>query len=456
MLIAQRPQHDLREVPSRGRGGFDYYCGTWWWEHRAGGAQGDAGTLHPHARSDRGDGRTVLRRIPNTQTRSEPEGAGGVALNRLRGHPLRRPASPDSHTPTEEGRRERQAVGEGAHGTDRLFAVDVLKAGAIAGVIAMHSLTIEQLTRSWAVFWIWQAVPVFVMVMGMNTWASAQRRLPSNADLGLTWAFLSRRLVRVLVPFTAMWVMSGIAGLFLRTAKIGWETLLLYLPVPGSGKYFVGIVVQLALLSVPLVWAFRLRPVLTTAAALVVNLGFELAAPLIPVLRSHVQLYDSCSLRYLVLFVAGMWIARALERGRPVLSPWMAGIAAPSIAYAIYVNGTGQNWVFWDAWRWQNVPAFGYSILLVAVAVRFLPAHRSGNTSRLLGIVSVASWHIFLVQAVYFGLPVHLIANHVEYLPLNLAVCIGVGVAFYMADRRITHSLGSFANRDWADRTHLR
>src|SRR4051794_13825999 len=59
---------------------------------------------------------------------------------------------------------------------ERNYRLDALKGVAIIAVILLHSMPRDVLDNSLAGFHIWQAVPVFLVLLGYNAARSAARR----------------------------------------------------------------------------------------------------------------------------------------------------------------------------------------------------------------------------------------------------------------------------------------
>ena len=77
--------------------------------------------------------------------------------------------------------------------------IDVAKGLAIISVILLHSLELRFRQSTYATFHIGQAVPVFMILMGLNQGLVALRRPLAFADL-YTRLYFARRVDRLLVP----------------------------------------------------------------------------------------------------------------------------------------------------------------------------------------------------------------------------------------------------------------
>jgi Acyltransferase family len=321
-------------------------------------------------------------------------------------------------------------------GSGRSLAIDLVKAIAMVGVIAQHSL--PNLRAVGASFWIFQAVPVLVVLFGMNMKGSLDR----SVRAGLPWyvqSYLPRRLERLLIPFAVVWVVAYALARWSGTAHVGGLALAGALPVPAPGNYFVPMILALTLAVPPVHAAYRRWATGTVLALAALDLGFELVAPRIPVLMGHGQfLYDASPFRYLVAFVAGFLLVDRASSGAARAAG--AVLVAASFAYLVLELTHGE---WFDALvpgftRPTNLAAVPYCAALTLLLLRALPGTSSNPALRAAGYVGRASFHVFLVQMVWFAFhPGH---DTGPFL-VALAVCFPLGVAFFWLEDRMIRRL---------------
>ena len=307
--------------------------------------------------------------------------------------------------------------------------IDIMKGFAILGVLFTHAAMPPLASKPLTYFHSDQAVPVFVVLMAMNLAMSLRRQAEKHGP-----SHYSRRLRRLAVPFAIVFaVSSGIAAwrwfaLGVRP-NFGPLTLLGYLPFGGAGNYFIFIIAAFTLVG-PALWAaYRRWPRASVAAMIAADLAFELAygalAPHVP----HFSVYGGNPMRLLAAFAIGLWLADGWElterRNR-----WLLVFATVSFTYMVAVQLGHPLPVFPDAWQPQNALGFGYTALLVMLGMRWLPGVERGAWV-VLGELGRASYHVYLVQMLYFGF-------HERYLLLpvveDLARPSLLGWLFYRAD----------------------
>jgi peptidoglycan/LPS O-acetylase OafA/YrhL len=311
-----------------------------------------------------------------------------------------------------------------------------VKTLAILGVVVTHSVPVDWLVDSWAAYWVWQAVPLLVVLMGVNAYGALSRRGILDGGQRLNaGAYIRSRLSRLLVPFAVVWVVLLVAGVLQHDLYIGWMLALLRTPSPAPGSYFVALAVQLALVAPWLARWFERLPLVVLLVAIAATLSFELLAVRVAAFSDAPFLYSACGLRYIVLMVGGFWIERQRRQRRAFLTPLVVAFFGLGAAYLAYVNLTGDNLVFLDAWRWQNLPSFGYTVGLVALALAYLPERGSGHLARGAEWMSRSSYHIYLFQMLWFALTG--LGWKPPLMPVNLLACAVGGLAAYRAEAAV-------------------
>ena len=315
-----------------------------------------------------------------------------------------------------------------AHG--RYSQIDIMKGFAILGVLFTHASIAPLPFKPLMYFHSDQAVPVFILLMGMNLAMSMRRRAEQGAR-----SHYWRRLRRLAVPFAIVFaVSSAIAGW--RWASVGVRpnlgpsTLLGYLPFGGAGNYFIFIIVAFTVTG-PALWAaYRRWPRASVATMLAVDmaveLGYGVLAPSVP----HFSAYGGNPVRLLAAYAIGLWLADGWDL-RARRNRWLLAFAAVSLTYMLATQFGHPLPLFPGSWQPQNVLGFVYTALLVMLGRRWLPATERGGWV-VLGELGRASYHIYLVQLLYFGFH-----QRLALLPLaeDLFWPSLLGWSFYQSDR---------------------
>ena len=120
----------------------------------------------------------------------------------------------------------------------RSQAIDLIKGIAIVAVICLHTLSPGTLDAIGAQFYLWQAVPVFLFLMGLNATSSLRRRGGRTMRELYSRDYLAGRFDRVYVPFLIAFLVTLALALLTQTphsrAPSCWATLMTPEAAPAS------------------------------------------------------------------------------------------------------------------------------------------------------------------------------------------------------------------------------
>ncbi|MEJ8802317.1 acyltransferase family protein [Pontibacter sp. H249] len=330
-----------------------------------------------------------------------------------------------------------------------LQQIDVLKGIAIISVIALHSVTKQELVQSYAIYHIWQAVPLFMILMGVNLGLGLRAERQQLSQL-YTKVYFTKKATRILVPFTLVFVASIVLGLLwlqlynrnmLEFTAFNWIGVL---PVSGKGNYFITLILQSIILLPIIGYGFAIRPILTTLFLVLVEAAFLLFSKKYNLFEGEdlAYIYAAALPRYFSALALGLWLAKSINKGfKPSVLLIFLLLGLLSILYLyLTVYHDLHIPIVYESWATQNMFAFGYAALLILLIILLLPASSDNYILRLIANIGQASYHIFLVQVLYFGLTI----DHSNLL-LNLAICLLLGELFYKAENQMSKKYLSFS-----------
>ncbi len=317
----------------------------------------------------------------------------------------------------------------------RSSAIDLVKGLAIVSVICLHTFSMGTLEAIGAHFHIWQAVPVFLFLMGLNAGSSMRRRGGRTLREFYSGDYLAGRLDRVFVPFLIAFVITLALAVLTQTphstgAKLLGDPIVGLFPIDGPGNYFVTLLFEFVLVFPLIFWGLRRWPVATLLLCLALNGAFEALAHRLAFFQANPYADSSSLLRFLFLVALGGFCA-AIPARRALRSPWLWGGVLLSVAYLALLEANSPALVAADGSQpGYNLLSACYAACLVLLGIAFLPALADRPVVRLGGVLGRASYHIFLVQIAWFGLALWS-AHSLLALSGNLAVTLSLGVAFY-------------------------
>ena len=295
------------------------------------------------------------------------------------------------------------------HKSFYVLQIDLIKGLAIISVILLHTFPRPMLVQTYSQFHIWQAVPIFFILMGITSGISFSRREYTRIKQFYSRDYFLRRFERLIVPFLIVFLISLVWGIYHNKFYIGWLSLIGRLPVPGPGNYFVSILLQYIFIF-PLIYIlYKKSPKLMLITLFSIDTLFQLVAPYLSIFDSVPYLYSACIFRYFSAIALGLYISEDLltsghieilsKKNRFIL------IGIPiSIVYLLMARFTRQPFfLFSDALAFQNVISFFYPLLLVVVMLRIFPDKTDNALLNSLATIGKASYHIFLIQILFFA-----------------------------------------------------
>jgi len=325
--------------------------------------------------------------------------------------------------------------------------IDFIKTIAITAVILLHSLPAYILLDIYSPFHISQAIPVFIMVSGIVWYLSYNKITKHTFKDSYTLAYFKHKIKRLIVPFLIIYIIDIVYIItinFAITTQGLIRILTFQLPSGGPGSYYTSLIIQIILIAPIIFYCYQKNPNLTLATLVGINFCFELIAPMLPY-----WIYYISSLRYLTAFALGIYLSAALRtktafyktKGFLVLSV----LAIASFVY-ILVFMRQPTPFFRPEWETQNLLSFFYTSFIVAIILLVHPLfYGLSNVGRKLNVIGKASYHIFLVQLIYFGVGLNGIFLFTStsptlmgmiYVTANLVTTFSLGLIFYYIDKR--------------------
>jgi peptidoglycan/LPS O-acetylase OafA/YrhL len=309
-----------------------------------------------------------------------------------------------------------------------------------------------------------QVVPIFISIIAFNFALSYRRKEYAKISDIYSKREFSSRFKRFFVPFITIYIAFLIFGItYYLSSKINllslnYFLLIGYLPINGPGNYFISIIFQFLLIFPIIYLIYRKYSKITLISSFIIALLFEFIASSIPFPVSNSTIYSILIIRFLPLIALSLWISDNYQLFAK-RNYFIVILSALSIGYLIIIsqfqyttNIFGINFIPYYAS--QNMFASFYQILLVLIGLKYLPKSKM-IIFKLLSLIGKSSYHIFLIQIVYFGLMYSgfiqlssrynsisdlFLASNISIIIINLSICIITGCAFYIADNKNKYS----------------
>ncbi|WP_459925927.1 acyltransferase family protein [Desulfatiferula olefinivorans] len=312
--------------------------------------------------------------------------------------------------------------------------IDFIKSIAILFVIVLHSISIELKLDVLAPFHMWHAVPIFMLIAGINSRLYILREgyAPFKE---YSFEQLKKKGTRVLIPFGFVLTVEFFIIYFYKGHMEDSLFTFILSGGYGAGSYFVPVFIQ-HLLFFPLVLIFLNKSKMSFFSKMAVLFCVSILLEKICIFFFISE--DLYCLLYVRYFFAAALGAMLLDSKLRVYH--MIILALISFIYIFYTSYFGYQISFiYPAWIFQHAPAYFWTLMFVLL-LWFLHS-KLGLVSEKLSEIGRYSYHIFLFQMVYFWSVDVFVKNAVIkyitphyfliYTAINCAMCVMGGLLFF-------------------------
>lgn len=319
----------------------------------------------------------------------------------------------------------------------RIEFLDYLKAVCVIMVIITHYDWADK-TSPFFTMLINMAVPVFMIVSGYNFAMSNRKKADGKLRKMYGWSMMKPRLIRFLIPFFTICIIE-IVLLYMEDKSIDpWRIFLL--GAYGPGSYYVPVMMQMLVIFPIIYILIEKNAKVGIAVAGAANLLFEIAVKCFEIDKYYYRLSIG---RYLLLIAFGCYLY--LHPEHRVKRCQMVSMFIIGFAYIVAVFGFDRELILFEYWKTTAMPvAFYIFPIVIMLFRRFYDRTIPGVLGKLFTWIGKASYHIFLVQMVYYHFELGgAIMQAAWYfaVPFNILIAVPVGLAFYELDNRFIATL---------------
>jgi len=327
----------------------------------------------------------------------------------------------------------------------RIYFLDYMKAICVLMVIITH---IDWANKNRMIFLlvINMAVPIFMIISGFNFDMSYHRRIESaEATIGRKASFWEQlgimyspknvwpRVVRFATPFIPIALLElalkNMQGKDVSLAR------LFFLGGFGPGSYYVPLMFELLLVFPIIYLLIKDYPYLGLFITALLQLGYECW---VAFSGFEKYWYRLLIFRYLLLIAFGCFLYLHPDKRlhkRTLVSMMLIGVEY----LVLYHNGV--HFPIFKYWSPTVMPTDFYIIPVVVILFRlFYHSQIPGRIGQILETMGKASYHIFLVQMVYYhfdlGGPIFAMHWGIQIV-LNVLITVSVGIAYYQLENYI-------------------
>ncbi len=326
--------------------------------------------------------------------------------------------------------------------SNRIVIFDYLKALAIILVIVNHYVHL-----SWESFGncilfpliFKMPVPIFMIVTGCMNAMSYNKKYTRLSEMYMPKQILVRFL-RFWIPFLFEFVVEMILTITLKRVSFTPLSVVQAFLVGGpglNGSYYVPVLIQFSLLF-PLIYVLvRKYNVKGLIICMAVNLLYEVVCTLINIPS---DVYRLLMPRYIAYVALGCWF---YFKDYKISKKTCYIMFAAGAAFFI-VRFCGYRPFIFKKWTDTCMLAAFYIFPIVAALIMKFKDLKSasGKVGRLVQTVGNASYHIFLIQMLYYNIFYRYITKQFNIpavnIPLNIVLCVSVGIVFYYIEKGVS------------------
>ncbi len=323
-------------------------------------------------------------------------------------------------------------------GQKRSSFFDMLKGICIIFVLINHFIDAEdQELKIFFPYWGDMAVPLFMILSGYLYAESYKRNKIESFSQAYEFSFVLKKVFRFAIPFFLLFIVEMMLERgYLGTGYSLFEMAMLFLRGGnGPGGYYIPMLIQFIFLF-PVIYFIIRRKKNGILICLALNIAYEVIKTSFGM---NVEFYRLCLFRFLFAIAAGCFLSLRQEEK---IKPWYyAGFFAVG-AVAIYIsNYTDYHAHILYYWTKTTIMTVFYIFPIFVLLKSKMEDIREPFFSR----IGMASYHIFLVQKLYYRYFSEQIAVYVHQTGLCLltaiAVCCAVGIIFWKIEEPVSRKV---------------
>lgn len=323
--------------------------------------------------------------------------------------------------------------------SSRNNTIDIIKGLAIISVIIQHTLSSTCLTSIYRIFHLEQSVPLFMLVSGYVFTLSYKDRGIVDLKNCYNLNLLKKRIKRLYFPFLIIYFLELLLSKVFLSKSLDASFIIknLILGGLGPGSYYPVIMFQF-LFVIPIIYVISHKK-LNYSLPIFFALGvlFEMFTSLS---EMNEGIYRLLIGRYIFAIALGSHLALNQNKISKMLL-YVGSILSVIYMYAsVYLD----YHIFGHSyWLPQQAPAYFYTAFLFIVGMNLL--QKKGFIFVTIAKFGKASWHIFLIQMLYFWAilpgvisPSLGLQQYSSYsIIINITACVTVGYIFYIAENLV-------------------
>ena len=327
----------------------------------------------------------------------------------------------------------------------RYNQIDVLKGLAIIFVILLHALRsfwikIDILTYSYA-FLIQYAIPIFMILLGITYTLSFKNHKYKSLKECYSKEYFKRKFKRIVLSYFVIYIIALIIQIIFFESKFNELMKIGYIPNSRFGNYFFLILIQFIIIFPLVYYCYIKKPKITIISCIIMYIFYYISFYIIPRTYISFELQKISIFRDMIYIILGIWFIDKYKQEKIHFLKENKFIIYLFILNVFYLILT---YIFEISIHFYRVrgtfPVFiiFYVFVLVIIGIMYFPKQANNKISKSLTYIGKCSYHIYLIQMVWFGI-LFLIGidlfiiyeNLLILLFISFVFCFILGILFY-------------------------
>jgi hypothetical protein len=282
--------------------------------------------------------------------------------------------------------------------------------------------------------------------------------------------YFEMRFMRIVFPVIIIAVFSVVLGLlFKHNLYFGILTFIGRIPFEGFGNgwgnYFVSILIEFIIIF-PFLYVLYLKsPKMMLIVTFILNLIFELFSYHSTIFYDNSYVYKASIFRYLFVMALGLWVMDKVDDSTKLLQfllKYKFVLIGFILSVTYLLSNAFYKWIFpyfLPSWQPQNIFSAFYPLILCVIGIIYLPKLSSNKIMNFIAYIGKASYHIFLMQIIYFTAITPIIHNnHLIYgsispiltiilITTNIIFSLGLSLIFFHLESKMALKIIRFPFR---------
>ncbi|MBY9006280.1 MAG: acyltransferase family protein [Candidatus Lokiarchaeota archaeon] len=340
----------------------------------------------------------------------------------------------------------------------RYNQIDVLKGVSIIFVLISHCM-LGRINRDFLlVYYIDQVMPVFMILMSITGSLFFKKNKFIKLSELYSKSYFKNKFNRIIIPYLIIYLIALIIRftIFSNDTNDNIRLYKGYLLISGAGNYFIILLIQFILIFPFIYYCYQKKKKLTIIICFIINFIFQFSFYFNCIITHDIFIcytHREIILRFMSNLVLGLIISNEFKE-KELINFLMKnkfiiiGFVISCFYLIIYYisNGNINKYFFLNLPTFynQNIFSVFFTVLIILLVIRFLPNNSMNTIHKFFKHIGKASYHIYLIQMIYFCIITRLtdlgrytLLSKLVCLFTSLVFCIIIGILFYELDNYV-------------------